>query len=260
MVTKICKICKIEKPVVDYFFCKRRQVYYSHCKKCNTERAKINRNKRKDEYNKKRKEKRVKYKEYEKIYRKKYYEEKIKPKNTGERKKYKWKKKKTKEEWDLYHAEYRRKNREKLKIQAREYRINKAETIRNNNIRRYQKRTVSDKIKQNLRGRIRSCIKRKSNSSMELLGCSIEYLCEYLESKFTKGMTWNNYGLKGWHIDHIIPCSSFDFTNSDEQKKCFHYTNLQPLWGTTEIAISYGENKDYVGNIEKSNLFLLKTI
>lgn len=254
MVTKICKICKIEKPVVDYFFCKKRQCYYSHCKKCNTERNNINRNKRKDEYNKNRKARRIKYKEQEKQYRVKYYQEKIKPKNKGR------KEKKTKEEWDLYHAEYRRKNREKLKIQARKYRANKAEIVRDNRKKLYQKRTASDKIKQNLRVRIRKCIKRKSDSSMELIGCSIEDLCVYLESKFTNGMTWANYGPKGWHIDHIIPCSSFDLLDPDEQKKCFHYTNLQPLWATTEIAMSYGEDKDYIGNIEKSDLLLLKTI
>jgi hypothetical protein len=70
----------------------------------------------------------------------------------------------------------------------------------------------------------------KSKHTMELLGCSIEEFKIYLEKQFTKGMNWGNYGKKGWHIDHILPCASFDLTDPEQQKKCFHYTNLQPLW------------------------------
>jgi hypothetical protein len=55
-------------------------------------------------------------------------------------------------------------------------------------------------------------------------------LFKHLESKFTEGMSWSNYGYKGWHVDHIKPCASFDLSDPEEQKKCFHYTNLQPLW------------------------------
>ncbi len=64
-------------------------------------------------------------------------------------------------------------------------------------------------------------------------------------------MNWENYGKFGWHIDHIIPCDSFDLTKEEEQRRCFHYSNLQPLWATTKIAIKYGSNT--TGNINKSN-------
>lgn len=70
----------------------------------------------------------------------------------------------------------------------------------------------------------------KLSTTMKLVGCSIEKLKKYLESKFTVGMSWENYGYYGWHIDHIRPCSSFDLSKSRQQRKCFHYTNLQPLW------------------------------
>ena len=63
------------------------------------------------------------------------------------------------------------------------------------------------------------------------MGCTIPYLKKYLESQFNEGMTWENHGENGWHIDHIKPCAAFDLTKPEEQKKCFHYTNLQPLWG-----------------------------
>jgi len=64
----------------------------------------------------------------------------------------------------------------------------------------------------------------------ELLGCTPDKLKIHLESMFTEGMSWNNYGVHGWHIDHIIPCSFFDLDIYSERKFCFHYTNLQPLW------------------------------
>jgi hypothetical protein len=76
--------------------------------------------------------------------------------------------------------------------------------------------------------RIRRANGKKTMRSVELLGCSIDNFRKHLESKFLEGMSWNNYG--EWHIDHIIPCSLFDLTNINEQKKCFHYTNQQPLW------------------------------
>ena len=68
---------------------------------------------------------------------------------------------------------------------------------------------------------------------MVLTGCTIPYLRGYLEGKFKEGMTWENYG--SWHVDHIKPCASFDLTKKEEQEKCFHYTNLQPLWALENI-------------------------
>jgi hypothetical protein len=64
----------------------------------------------------------------------------------------------------------------------------------------------------------------------ELLGCSISELVTYLESKFLPGMSWENYGRKGWHIDHKRSCAKFDLADPEQRKQCFHYTNLQPLW------------------------------
>jgi len=74
----------------------------------------------------------------------------------------------------------------------------------------------------------------KYESTLSLLGCSTEKLRIHLESQFTNGMSWENYG--EWHIDHIIPCSKFDLTIEENQKKCFHYTNLQPLWAKDNLS------------------------
>lgn len=66
--------------------------------------------------------------------------------------------------------------------------------------------------------------------SMSLIGCDRETLRLHLETQFTAGMTWENYGRKGWSVDHKRPCSSFTFSDPEQIKQCFHYTNLQPLW------------------------------
>jgi len=78
--------------------------------------------------------------------------------------------------------------------------------------------------------------KIKSDTFANLLGCTLEFFISHIESKFKKDMTWENKGVFGWHIDHIIPCASFDLTKPSEQKKCFHYTNLQPLWAYDNLS------------------------
>lgn len=86
----------------------------------------------------------------------------------------------------------------------------------------------------NLRTRVRDAVVRqrtkKSAKTLELIGCSVRHLRKRLEKMFDENMNWDNYGLKGWVIDHIIPCASFDLTDPEQQRRCFHYTNLQPLW------------------------------
>jgi len=105
-------------------------------------------------------------------------------------------------------------------------------------VRRWRKsKRQSDpvfKLKDNLRRRLRHALdgRAKSAKTFELLGCSAEFLREHIERQFSAGMTWSNYG-KGhdkWNIDHVIPCASFDLSDPAEQKQCFHFTNLRPLW------------------------------
>ena len=112
-----------------------------------------------------------------------------------------------------------------MRIIKREYMKNKRKT------------NINFKIKENLRNRIYCVLNRnaKSEHTLDLLGCSVEELRTNLEKQFTKGMNWSNYGRKGWVVDHIKPCASFDLSKASEQRKCFHYTNLQPLWAKDNL-------------------------
>jgi len=108
----------------------------------------------------------------------------------------------------------------------------------------HQRRNAKDKYRRNtnpnyrvtinLRNRISGVIRRYNTTrvdhSLKIIGCTISELKAHLESLFKPGMTWENYGLHGWHIDHIRPCASFDLIDPAQQRACFHWTNLQPLW------------------------------
>lgn len=114
-------------------------------------------------------------------------------------------------------------------------------TIQATNTKYEQKRKLTDaefKLVKTLRSRLGTAVRRqnsnKNNKTIELLGCSVSFLKGFLEAKFKEGMTWENHG--EWHIDHIKPCASFDLLDEAEQKKCFHYTNLQPLWASENLS------------------------
>jgi hypothetical protein len=140
-----------------------------------------------------------------------------------------------------YQRQYRLKNREKRLAQKKEWCKNNKERQRSNLRRRHVARMSSDplyKLERNLRKRLAMAIKKhsKTGSAVRDLGCSIDELKQHLESKFLPGMTWNNYGRFGWHIDHIRPLSQFDLTNPEQLKIACHYTNLQPLWWRDNLS------------------------
>jgi hypothetical protein len=117
------------------------------------------------------------------------------------------------------------------KISVRKYRSSEKgkKTIRASHRARDLKNPLH-KLKRLLRDRIKKAIKRTylEGSGIKNLGCTVADLKMYLESLFQPGMTWDNYGLRGWHIDHIVPLASAK--TSDELAKLCHYSNLQPLW------------------------------
>jgi len=92
------------------------------------------------------------------------------------------------------------------------------------------------RLMRNLRNRVRAALQGNSKSAATeaLLGICADECRKYIEALFTEGMSWDS----NIHIDHIVPCASFDLNDPQEQRKCFHYTNLQPLWGVDNLKKS----------------------
>jgi hypothetical protein len=133
------------------------------------------------------------------------------------------------------YSRYRENNKEKIKLSRNEYKLKNKSKITEyrtyySNKRRKESNIV--KLSENIRRRINVFLSSnkitKKNKTFDVVGCTPEFLKEYLEKKFLEGMTWDNYGFYGWHIDHIIPlCTA---KTEEEVLKLCHYTNLQPLW------------------------------
>lgn len=87
-------------------------------------------------------------------------------------------------------------------------------------------RRVRDRLNHRIADALRAQQNRKSNKTVNYIGCEISYLKKWLEYQFTEEIGWHNYGQ--WHIDHVVPCSSFNLENQDEQYKCFNWKNLRP--------------------------------
>jgi len=209
---KTCSKCGEYKPISNFYFRRDRNKHRNECIACKAlydkNYAQINK------HNLKKK-------------RKQYYET-------------------NKEAVKVYYEKHKKEIREKRRIHYKSiadkerircrkyYRENKEEIIKQKTI--YHKNRLSYDIEyrllNNLRSRIRAAIKncsgKKAYKSINLLGCTIKECRNHLESQFAEGMTWDNYG--EWHLDHIRPCASYDLTDPEQQKQCFHYTNLQPLW------------------------------
>jgi len=205
MNTKICSNpeCREEKPATTEFFFKdknRKSGLAPYCKVCHKKKRRKHYLKNKDKILKQNKKWKENNLEQDKETRKKHYE----------------------------------KNKESILVRQTVYKRNRRRVDPKMRIRENLSRRINDALKGN----------SKSASTVQLLGCSVEELKIHLEDRFTDGMSWDNYGVyvKGepmkWHIDHIIPCDSFDLTNETEQAECFHYSNLQPMWGIDNIRKS----------------------
>lgn len=221
MKTKICSNCKVEKDVCEFGKSNRaKSGLRSECKVC-------------------RKQMESKYKEKRQEYDKKYYilnrEKKINYQKTYYNDNL--------SEILNYHKTYYNNNSEKIKNYYKYYRLSNLEKIKNYSKKYDNEKYNSDffyKLKKNIRHRINLFLKtkniKKNNKTFDIVGCSPEFLREYIEKQFKNGMSWDNYGFYGWHIDHIIPLSSGN-TEEEFYKLC-HYTNLQPLWAEDNLKKS----------------------
>lgn len=130
-------------------------------------------------------------------------------------------------------------NTDKCREQSRKYSKKRRELGKITEYVRSLKKDSNFKIRQLIAARVSSALKyknnRKSNKTIVLLGCSIPEFKQYIELQFTEGMCWENRGYNGWHLDHIIPCAMFDLSIEENQRICFNYRNLRPLWGKDNI-------------------------
>lgn len=264
METKVCTHCQRALPLENFCKNKRRKDGLNNwCRECSKLYKKSYYGKNKEEILEAHKEYYKNHKEAERSYRERN-KERIKLRKTEYRKTHREQERAQKKKWreenrekvrqqkrDSYQRlkntsvkawkeknkeiilqkkkEYREKNAESIKMQRKAYRIKAKGKTRE----RYNN-DIQFRLSVTLRHRISEAVKAqgavKRERTAELIGCSIAELKKHLESQFKDGMSWENYGFYGWHIDHIIPCAAFDLSKEDEQKKCFNYKNLQPLW------------------------------
>jgi len=178
-----------------------------------------------------------KHKDKVKLWNKKCYEKNREQRLLDMRNRYEQNKDKMRD----YNKIYREKNKDRKIEWDRLYRLTHKEEIKESQTIYMKNRRNVDinfRLLCNLRTRIYNSIKNnyKSAKSANLLGCTVEHLKQHLEKQFKPGMNWDNYGL--WHVDHIIPCASFDLSKTEEQVRCFNWKNLQPLWANDNIMKS----------------------
>lgn len=140
-----------------------------------------------------------------------------------------------KEQFKNMKKEYVKNNKEKVAAASKKYKDENKEAVKKKQNEYIMNRLNTDKEYREsyrLRNQLRRMLFKKADTEKNrlLVGCTVEQLRAHFESLFSDGMNWENHGTHGWHIDHIVPCVMFDLMDEQQKYKCFHYTNLQPLW------------------------------
>jgi hypothetical protein len=129
------------------------------------------------------------------------------------------------------------KDREKILTKKREWKLSNPEKVKATD--KKQRAKPHNKIKHSILSGIRRSMKKGTQGRRweKLVGYTFIQLKKHLEKQFQPGMTWENYGRNGWHIDHILPISKFNFEKETDEdfKRCWNLKNLQPLWEKENI-------------------------
>jgi hypothetical protein len=105
------------------------------------------------------------------------------------------------------------------------------------------------RIKKSLAARLRNVLTKK-DTTMNYIGCNIQYFREWIEYNFTAEMNWDNYG-SFWSIDHIIPVCKFNLSDEDEKFKCWNWSNMMP------VTVKYNSSKKNI-IMEQINYIIIK--
>lgn len=136
---------------------------------------------------------------------------------------------------DVRAREKRRELGKAQEAQRKYYAVNESKLVAYE--REYRRTNINRNVSCRLRGALRKCLTngKKTARTEQLLGCSFAELVIHLERQFVPPMNWAAFLRGEIHIDHIIPCSRFDFSKPEQQRDCFHYSNLQPLWAVDNL-------------------------
>jgi hypothetical protein len=205
---KLCVKCKIFKLVTDF------SVTHAVCKVCINVSRKTNPN-------------RTEFLNRQRI-KNKNYREKNKEKEKSRQDAWR---KENKEKISTREKNYREKNKEKRTQNAKEYRLRNKERIR-----QYYIDNPDKKLAIVVRQRTREMLKTGKNYDI-LLACYSSFLRKWIEFhfEFNKNMTFTNHG-EYWHLDHVLPVNTFDLTDEDHKKQCFHWSNLMPLEASANLS------------------------
>lgn len=115
--------------------------------------------------------------------------------------------------------------------------------------RNESKSNINYRLKKSLAARLRSVL-IKNDSTMNYIGCNIQYLREWFEYNFTNEMTWDNYG-SYWSIDHVLPVNKFDLTDENSKLRCWNWSNLVPVTTKYNSSKKSSFDIDQINNIKK---------